>query len=542
MSGTGLSAVLAYHEASKHRLEGFAPGPGGLDWANQPDPFRRYLGTQICNLPLRTSRLQAAFADLRSGQRPAPAATDLAGLGTLLELSFGLSAWKESGDTRWALRCNPSSGNLHPTECYVLTVESNGLAGGLHHYASHDHCLEQRATACPDWGAPMAGGFVLLLTAVHWREAWKYGLRAYRYCQHDCGHALAAVSYAAATLGWRAQVLENWSDSVLGALSGVSRREDFAEYETEAPEVALWVGSRDPDPCLCTAEAAIVLADGLRFTGHANRLSPQHRHWEGIDAVQIAAARPAVAAPLHTPSPPWPLLAPITCTQQAATLIRQRRSAVAFDGMTALPADRWFALLDALLPRPGLPPWTVWQRPPRIHLVLFVHRVQAVTPGIYLLLRTPSAASALRQALRADAEWAAVPGAPDHLGLYRLFAGDVRQAARLISCHQSIAADGCFSLGMLAEFEPSLHEGAWCYRELFHEAGLIGQALYLEAEAASLRGTGIGCYFDDTLHTLLGLSGHAWQSLYHFTVGGPVEDPRLRTRPPYAHLTARQTC
>ena len=40
-----------------------------------------------------------------------------------------------------------------------------------------------------------------------------------------------------------------------------------------------------------------------------------------------------------------------------------------------------------------------------------------------------------------------------------------------------------------------------------------------------MRGTGIGCYFDDAFHELLGLSGDRLQNLYHFTVGGPVEDP-----------------
>ena len=68
--------------------------------------------------------------------------------------------------------------------------------------------------------------------------------------------------------------------------------------------------------------------------------------------------------------------------------------------------------------------------------------------------------------------------------------------------------------------------------------GLIGQVLYLEAEAAGVRGTGIGCYFDDAFHDLLGLTGERFQSLYHFTAGGPVEDPRLRTLAPYAHLGA----
>jgi hypothetical protein len=38
------------------------------------------------------------------------------------------------------------------------------------------------------------------------------------------------------------------------------------------------------------------------------------------------------------------------------------------------------------------------------------------------------------------------------------------------------------------------------------------------------------------LHNALELTGHDWQSLYHFTVGAPVKDLRLRTAPLYAHL------
>src|SRR5208283_2475280 len=72
---------------------------------------------------------------------------------------------------------------------------------------------------------------------------------------------------------------------------------------------------------------------------------------------------------------------------------------------------------------------------------------------------------------------------------------------------------------------PVLRErGASAYRELFWEAGMIGQALYLAAEAAGVRGTGVGCYFDDVLHSALGLVGRDWQSLYHFTIGGPIEE------------------
>jgi hypothetical protein len=57
--------------------------------------------------------------------------------------------------------------------------------------------------------------------------------------------------------------------------------------------------------------------------------------------------------------------------------------------------------------------------------------------------------------------------------------------------------------------------------------------LYLEAEAVGARSTGIGCFYDDAVHDTLGLAGHEWQSLYHFSMGMPVEDTRLTTEPGY---------
>jgi hypothetical protein len=73
---------------------------------------------------------------------------------------------------------------------------------------------------------------------------------------------------------------------------------------------------------------------------------------------------------------------------------------------------------------------------------------------------------------------------------------------------------------------------------LFWETGVIGQVLYLESEAQGARATGIGCFFDDLVHELMGLPDDTFQSLYHFTVGGPLEDTRLATRAAYHHLDA----
>ena len=87
---------------------------------------------------------------------------------------------------------------------------------------------------------------------------------------------------------------------------------------------------------------------------------------------------------------------------------------------------------------------------------------------------------------------------------------------------------------MIADYMDSLATyGAGFYRNLFWEAGMVGQVLYLEAEEAGIRATGIGCYFDDPVHAAFGIASREWQSFYHFTVGSPVEDGRLSTLPAY---------
>lgn len=277
-------ALIEYHERSKHALRRYAPGPGGLDWANQPDPFRTFEGAPRFPLPLAADKLATRYDDVRAGNLPPPARIELESVAILFELSFGLSAWKSFGGNRWALRCNPSSGNLHPTEAYLLCASMAGLPGGLYHYVSRDHALEQRAAfAGPD------GGFLVGVSSIHWREAWKYGMRAWRYCQHDCGHAIAAVAYAAAALGWQARIVSSVSDDALAGLLGLDRAGDFEAAETEAPDALLWIGDPEMEPNVERLRAAMRDAT---WHGRAKRLSATHVEWPDIDAIHRATVKP----------------------------------------------------------------------------------------------------------------------------------------------------------------------------------------------------------------------------------------------------------
>lgn len=535
-----LETVIAYHEATKHRFEKYARGPGRMDWSTQPEAFRCYAGAPRIQLDIDPPGDDPSYDSVFScNSEIAVASLDSRSISRLLYDSMALSAWKSADGVSWPLRINPSSGNLHPTECYLVCGAVADLCTSpmICHYAPKEHELEVRVEIpCQIWEKlvkELPDKTILLgFTSIHWRESWKYGERAYRYCQLDVGHALGAVALAAAALGWEAKLLDAPGSDQLGKQLGVDSQ---AGAEAEVPDCLLAIFPRGAMTGHLSHNFDIVEQfDGLPWQGIPNRLSSSNRDWERIDLVAQASRKPF----LYPDYPLWEAPADeVHVTAGSGSfrrIIRQRRSAVAMDGISSMPLVTFYRLLARTVARSAMPPFNLVAWPPVIDLVLFVHRVDGLAPGLYLLLRNRERLEELRKSVDVEFLWQRPASCPEGLDLYLLSAINAGAVAMEISCYQDIAAEGCFSLGMLAEFSRPLENlGPWFYPRLFWECGMIGQVLYLEAEAAGLRGTGIGCFFDDALHGLLGLGGNCYQDLYHFTVGGAVEDKRLATMPAY---------
>jgi SagB-type dehydrogenase family enzyme len=256
---TSADVVLQYHERTKHRLSKYAAGPETLDWDARPNPYREFAGSPRILLPLSAGTVSARLGQIYQPDGIAPAPLSIESVGSLLQLSMGLSAWKQYGPDRWALRVNPSSGNLHPTEAYVLCHDIDGIDNGLYHYLSRDHSLEQRCAAAPS-DKPGARLWIAL-SSIHWREAWKYGERAFRYCQHDVGHAIGALRFAAGALGWTVKIVRPYPYDRLAQLLGLDREEDFQRAEKEDADVLLEVFSGEKLPAPPTS--ALELRQGL---------------------------------------------------------------------------------------------------------------------------------------------------------------------------------------------------------------------------------------------------------------------------------------
>jgi SagB-type dehydrogenase family enzyme len=538
------ATVFRYHEETKHHFQRYARSLGYLDWATQPQPFRYYHGAPAIPLQHQKTARGIRYDQLydAAGNRGEPLIPD--NLGEFLRYSLGLSAWKQYGSSRWSLRVNPSSGNLHPTEGYLVLGPVPGWQEqpGVYHYVSEKHILEIRSLLPADlWelltvGLPL-GTFIVGLSSIHWREAWKYGERAFRYCQLDMGHALGTLRFAAALFGWRLQLLPQWSHASIASLLGLDRRDDFVEGEGEEPELLALV-SPERYEAREIAQPAPGVIDQFRageWLGRPNQLSSGHVDWDLIDKVAEATGNQKnPTGPVYTSDS----TVPSTTIEKrpeldACRLILQRRSALAFDGRSYMTLEDFSRILRRILPGPHSPWDALWWKP-SVHMVFFVHRVTGLEPGLYFFIRQEEAEATLRSSTRKEFLWQQPQGIPEGIPLYLLKKGDWSELAARLSCNQDIAGDSYFSLGMIAEFSTSIRRyGPVFYRSLHWEAGLIGQILYLEAEAVGSRGTGIGCYFDDPVHHVLGLEGKQFQDLYHFTIGRAVDDPRLSTLPAY---------
>ncbi|GLT39549.1 hypothetical protein SLA2020_137330 [Shorea laevis] len=572
-----MAQVLKYHNQTKHSFTNYARGPHGLDWANQPNPFRRYVSAPLMPLlhfpiekeapsPAATRTEDAPLYSSLFLSLPRPKPISHSTISQFFYDSLALSAWKTTGFSTWSLRVNPSSGNLHPTEAYLIAppIESLSNSPFVAHYAPKEHSLELRA-AIPSGFFPQFfpdNSFLIGFSSIFWREAWKYGERAFRYCNHDVGHAIGAVTMAAAGLGWDVKLLDGLGYKDLQKLMGLEIFPEFQipskpvkgkipEIEFEHPDCLLLVfpnGVSKFDLNYRQLSSAINEFSSLEWEGKPNLLSKEHVCWDIIYRTAEAAKKPLTVQngfsidPFHSSG---------VCSEDSykefsvREIVRKRRSAVDMDGVTIMERETFYQILLHCLPsgssqnggkqrRQLALPFRVLSWDAEVHAALFVHRVEGLPKGLYFLVRNEDHFQELKTAIKSDFKWEKPLGCPDDLPLYELARGNCQQLAKKLSCHQDIASDGCFSLGMVAHFEPTFHNrSAWMYPRLFWETGVLGQVLYLEAHAVGISATGIGCYFDDPVHEILGLKGSNFQSLYHFTVGGPVLDKRIMSLPAY---------
>jgi SagB-type dehydrogenase family enzyme len=492
-----------YHESTKHSVESLRHSNHRLDWANMPGPFRHYEGLPVLDLPADPPSPEIATLELLAGVPGATSASDgPAFLSQVLFYSAAVSASKRVASTgsRYALRVNPSSGNLHPTELHFFTRDLLGWPDGLYHYRPSSHMAEQRAFgSCElkvlDFDAPV----VFVLASIAWREEWKYSDRAYRYCLHDIGHAWQALVLAANAMGCETAATGDFPDDE------IAQAMFLADDEWPMLMIALQGQSI---PVGGVLKGAPMTMNG--FGGVPNKLSSQMVEYPMIESIHAATklegVRRCASGYERRPADEngeIELPAPSTSTRPFGEVARSRRSALDFKGGAA---SMTVAQLSAILAAATQPMSADFAVTPFVQLYLYAHRVDGLPPGLY---RHEPASRTLEQ----------------------IKSGDQRVIAAALSLRQDLAGNACAAFSMIGDLDRATRShGDRGYRYVHFEAGAIGQRLYLAAEALGLGSTGIGAFFDDEVNRYLNLE-QGRQVVYHFAIGYPIPDYRLEAQP-----------
>ncbi len=486
-----------YHEATKHSVESLRRARQVLDWANMPDPFRHYKGVPVLDLPADPPAPETPALDVLQGTSGTMSVGDGPTLlSQLLFYSAAISASKRVPSTgyKYALRVNPSSGNLHPTEFHFLTRGLKGWPDGWYHYDPSRHMAEQRGRG--DFEMQLISGsatIVFVLTSIVWREAWKYGERAYRYCLHDIGHAWQALALSARAIGCDDFAVGHFVDD------DVARMVHLNSDEWPMLIVSLH-GESIPLRAADTGET-------IWFGGQANQLSKETIAHPLIDSIHFATKQrsngssgTSFAESASIGSGEIKLPSPTSSTRSFGEVARMRRSALDFlGGKRSMSLEE----LSAMLAIPARPLSADFAGTRLIQLYLYAHRVDGLQPGVYRF-------------------WSECGE------LEKIKSGDQRVAAAGLSLGQNLAGNACVTFSMIGDLERAASRyGDRGYRYAHFEAGAIGHRLYLAAEALGLGATGIGAFYDDEVHRHLNLVPNQGQVVYHFAIGYPVPDPRV---------------
>ncbi len=389
-----------YHEATKHSVESLHRSPHYLDWASMPDPFRHYEGVPVLDLP----------AD-------PPAVDGATFLSRLLFHSAAISATKVVPTTgyKYALRVNPSSGNLHPTEFHFATRGLQCWPDGLYHYRASSHMAEQRAlgdfvsgltdNACP---------IVFVLSSIAWREAWKYRERAYRYCLHDMGHAWQSLALSAHHLDCETFARAHFADDAIAQHCRLNE-DEWPMLLIECSGTTIPV--RIPEP-----------AQQIWYGGAANILSEDEITYRLIEKIHTATKLAEPPRAIGTPEPgsgAIHLPAPLATTRPFEEIVRGRRSALDFRGGSE---SMTLAQLSTILNATAQPYSADFATTRFVQLYLYAHRVNDLEPGVYR-------------------HW------PERNELELIKSGDQRVVAAGLSLGQNLAGNACVAFSMLADLE-----------------------------------------------------------------------------------------
>jgi len=436
-----------------------------LDWEIKPLPFKIYPTLAPLRLPTALPVVgMDTFTALEAAPITRPAPLDLDRLAALLFFSAGVTRAKTyPGGGQIHFRAAPSTGALYQTEVYVVAGAVEGLAAGIYHFNPGDFSL--RRLRVGDWRGALASAAAdeglaarpasIVLSAIYWRNTWKYQARGYRHLFWDSGSMLAQLLAVARAQELPARLVTGFMDAQVNGLLGL-------DGTREGALVIAPIGAEGPSAPASPVATPLVL--------EVIPLSSREVDYPILRAAYDDSAldsEPEVEAwreggGQHDLTPPQAARA--EAGRALGETIARRGSTRQFSGEAI---DR-SALSSALRHATGRIPMDVPDG--AVDLFVNAHAVTGLEPGAYVYDRGAHALTLLRP-------------------------GDVRQASAFLCLEQALGGDSSATVFFLADLGRALERwGNRGYRLVNLEAGLIGGRLYLGAYAQGFGATGLTFY------------------------------------------------
>jgi SagB-type dehydrogenase family enzyme len=505
------SVARRFHDETAHTPHSVRTSGHTLDWDNKPFPFKIYTDAPAVELP-RDVDVPAA-PTLHALAAPGPPVAGLT-LGTLTDLLYyaaGVTRKKTyPGGGEVLFRAAASTGALYQTEVYVVAGAVEGLDAGLYHFCPGDFTLRQLRAG--DVRAPLADAAVdstivrrpatLVLSAIYWRNTWKYQARGYRHLFWDSGTMLANALAVGGASGLAPAIVTGFVDDEVNHLVGLDAdRETALELLPVGPE-----GAASAPPGDIPALRHDVMPLSTEEVDYP-ALRELHRASSLRTPAEVVAWRRASGPPPREPrGPVIALPEPRLASRPLGEAIQRRGSTRRFGPAPLAAPELSAALWAATRPIPADVPGGL------VDLYVIVNAVDGVGPGAY-------------------AYW------PGH-GLELVRAGEFRREAAYLTLEQALGGDAAATLFFLAPLDTILAVwGERGYRLANLQAGIAGGRAYLAAYALGFGATGLTFYdaevvrffaphargLDAIFVTALGRGGSTQSGML---VSNPIPPPR----------------
>jgi SagB-type dehydrogenase family enzyme len=502
------SSARQYHERTKHSPASVRASGHRLDWSIEPLPFKIYPDLPAIALPRDFPAASMDTLSALSGVADAPGPLDLERLAALLFFSAGVTrTTRYPGGAERYFRAAASTGALYQTEVYVAAGAVTGLDPGVYHFCPGDFTLRRLrggdfrgAVALAAADERMAGSpAIAIVSAIYWRNAWKYQARAYRHLFWDSGTLLANLLASAAALGLEARVVTGFVDGEVNALLGLDPGKEGA---LELVAIGAEGQPAPPSPVISPLDAAVVPLSSsqvdypLLVDAYAD--SCLEGEAEVMDWRERAATSLAPAAPAHGLAPLEPPR--MSAGRALGETIERRGSTREFSGGAFGADELSTALFHATRGFAADTPSGL------VDLYLTLHAVDGVEPGAYAYHAGPHALEALTR-------------------------GDVRRDSAFLCLDQALGGTSSVTVFFLADLDRVLARlGNRGYRAANLEAGIIGGRLYLAAYAQRFGATGL-TFYDDPVVGFFSPHARGKEAIFVTALGRSVKSaPRTRVR------------